>query len=910
MANKLALGLVIGGAVSATVGNAFKDVEGRIKKLEATGAKARVMQRQIGDTIRLRSEWKTAHDSGAAGASMLLTRLNANLDSLRKQGVEVGRLDRAYQVLGRTARSAELKAKGHTQFNEGRAGIKNTLGKAAIGIAAVAVPTKVSADYQAQIRQMAIWAHTAGTDAEKQMADKITQVATQKGMSQKALASAVSGLIEKGISWEESVDYAPLIADLVDGQCMEAETIATLFSAFKEAGVAKEDMGAMLGQVAAAGDIGAFGPKDMAKYMPALLGTIKRLGMEGPEAVRFLGASLQSQFSQTQDAAAAATNMDNLLNAVISSTSQKRFAQAGYDLTGSILAATKSGKAANPVEAFIMLSEKLIARQDPEKAKRVEALKAKIQASKDGSAEEEQAMVALIEAAGLASIVSDKSSSAGLLAQIKYGKTIKQNMADIKDTDGQAKIEKDAADARGASAAKWGSAAASMEASMISIGDALRPLTDLAAEGLTKIGTSIAGLAGEFPKVISGTTLAVSAIGLVATAFSAFKMGKGLINIARGALGGRDSNKVQKVFVTNAEDGGDSPPESKGSKVLDLAEIGLKALGGKQDGDAEEGERKGFNPVDVGLKVLDVFREASTGESGSEEAGPQRVFVVNAAAFGGLGAAGGRVGRRSGSRGGRGRTGRRRAGGAGGGPRPPRPPVPPRPPIPPVPPGRAARAMGLIGKVGKVGKLIPGAALIEGGMRALDTFQNADTQEAKAEGYGAAAGNMAGALAGAAAGAAIGSVVPILGTAIGGVIGGILGSMGGESIGASLGKSWFGADDKKSSEPVVKALAFNPRLTRALPGATKMGDVVRSLSSAAPTGPLAMPPKIEPILKAAPPKIDQRIDINAPLQITVKGDVKDPAALARELQPHLQRQMEQIGQQMSSRNLYDAPHVE
>ncbi|MDY7584353.1 phage tail tape measure protein [Pseudomonas sp. CCI3.1] len=900
MANKLALGLVIGGAVSSTVGSAFKDVEGRIKKLEATGAKARVMQRQIGDTIRLRNEWKKAHDSGAAGASMLLTRLNSNLDSLRKQGVEVGRLDRAYHALGRTARSAELKAKGHTQFNEGRAGMKSTLGKAAIGIAAVAVPTKISADYQAQIRQMAIWAHTAGTDAEKQMADKITQVATQKGMSQKALASAVSGLIEKGISWEESVDYAPLIADLVDGQGMEAETIATLFSAFKEAGVAKEDMGAMLGQVAAAGDIGAFGPKDMAKYMPALLGTIKRLGMEGPEAVRFLGASLQSQFSQTQDAAAAATNMDNLLNAVISSTSQKRFAMAGYDLTGSILAATKSGKAANPVEAFIMLSEKLIARQDPEQAKRVEALKAKILASKDGSAEEEQAMVSLIEAAGLASIVSDKSASAGLLAQIKYGKTIKQNMSDIKDTDGQAKIEKDAADARATSAAKWGSATASIEASMTSIGDALRPLTDLAADGLTKIGTSISGLAGEFPKVISGTTLAVSAIGMVATAFSAFKMGKGLINIARGALGGRDSNAVQKVFVTNAEEGGDSAPDTKGSKVLALAEIGLKALGGKKDGGSEEGEGKGFNPVDVGLKVLDVFREASTGEGDGEDSGPQKVFVVNAAAIGGYGGGGG-AGRRGGRRSRTGnRSGRRRAGGG------PRPPNPPRPPAPPVPPGRAARAMSLVGKAGKV---IPGSALLEGGMRVLDTFQNADTQEAKAEGYGAAAGNMAGALAGAAAGAAIGSVVPVLGTAIGGVIGGILGSMGGESIGASLGKSWFGSADQKPPVPTVNGQAFDPCLTRGLPGATNMGDVVRSFSSASPTGPLAMPPKIEPVLKVEPPKIDQKIDINAPLQITVKGDVKDPAALARELQPHLQRQMEQIGRQMSSRNLYDAPHV-
>lgn len=881
MANKLAIGLVIGGAVSATVGSAFKDVTARIKKLEATGARARVLQRTIGDTVRLRNEWKKAHDSGAAGASTLLTRLNANLNSLRKQGIEVGRLDKAYQALGRTANTAELKAKGHTQFNEGRAGLKNTLGKAAIGIGTVAVPTKISADHQAQIRQMAIWAHTAGTDAEQQMADKISQVALQKGMSQKALASAVGGLIEKGISWEESVDYAPLIADLIDGQGMEADTISTLFSAFKEAGVAKQDMGAMLGQVAAGGDIGAFGPKDMAKYMPPLLGTIKRLGMEGPEAVRFLAASLQSQYAQTQDAAAAATNMDNLLNAVISSTSQQRFAQAGYDLSGSILAATQSGKAANPVEAFILLSEKLIAEQDPAKAKRVQALKAKIIAAKDGSAEEEQAMVALIEAAGLASIVSDKSASAGLLAQIKYGSKIKQDMRDIEVTDGQAKIEKDASDARATSAAKWASAAASMEASMTRIGDALRPLTDLAADGLTNIGSSMAGLAAEFPKVISGTTLAVSAIGIVATAFSAFKLGKGLYNIAKGALGARDKNGIQKVFVTNAEDGNDDS-SGKGSKILNLAELGLKALGGKTAADdAGEGdESEGFNPIDTGLKVLDIFREA---KGDDEDAGPQKVFVVNASDMGG-GAGGGRSGRRSrGSN----RNSRRRSG------RGPRPPVPPAP-------GRAARAMSLVGKASKA---IPGAALFEGGLRLLDTYQSAETRDAKAEGYGAAAGNMAGALAGAAAGAAIGSVVPVLGTAIGGVIGGILGSMGGETLGAKLGKTWFGTTPDKPAVP------YNPRLIQGLPGRLNMGDVARSLSTGAATGVLVIPPKVLPALKVEPPNIQQKIDIAAPLHITVKGDAKDPAALARELQPHLQRHMELIGQQLANRNLYDEPHV-
>lgn len=319
--------------------------------------------------------------------------------------------------------------------------------------------------------------------------------------------------------------------------------------------------------------------------------------------------------------------------------------------------------------------------------------------------------------------------------------------------------------------------------------------------------------------------------------------------------------------------------------------------------------------------------------------------------------------------------------------------------------------MGFASKVGKVGKLIPGGSLLEGGMRALDTYQNAETKEEKAEGYGAAAGNMAGALAGAAAGAAIGSVVPILGTAVGGLIGGILGSMGGESVGAFVGKSWFGSDDEKPAEPdkpeakpagepptpVVKPVSYDPNdpdskdpfllphfankprfpgadlvppsalptqtqspapvvkpvsydpddpdsanpfllphfankprfpgadlvrpkslppegslgasASRELPGAVNMGDVVRSFASTAPAGPLAMPPKVEPVLKVEPPKIDQKIDISAPLTITVQGDVKDPAALARELQPHWERHMQQINQQMSSRNLYDQPHL-
>lgn len=817
MANNLALGVVIGGAISSTVGAAFKDVEGRIKKLSDQGTKARVLQSTIGDTIRLRDEWKKAHDTGSASADGLLKKLETNLRTLKDQGVEVGKLRNEYQKLGQVARGAELKALGHTQIKQGKDGLKSSLGQATALSAAVAIPTKISGDYQAQVRQMSLWAHTAGTEDEGKMAEMVSTIADDKGMSRQLLAKAVGGLIEKGVEWKEASEYAGQIADLIDGQGMEAETIATLINSFKEAGVKKEDMAGMLGQVAAAGDIGAFGPKDMARYLPSMLGNIKRLGMEGPEAVRFLGASLQSQYSQTQDSATAATNMNNLLNAVISSTSQERFAKEGYDLAGSILAATKSGKAANPVDAFIMLSQEMIKRQDPAKAKKIEALKAKIKAAADGSAEEQQAMVALTEAAGLANIVSDQSASAGLLAQIKYGDKIKADMVTIEKTDGKTKIETDAAKARETSNRRWAEATAGMEASMISLGDGLRPLTDKVADGLGKVGYALADLANKYQPVTAVIAAVAAGAVTLGAALSALKIGKGLLNVGRGSLMG-NPNIPQKVIVTNLPAGG---------------------LGGLDGG--VDGSGKG-----------------------------------------------------------------RRGGKAGG------------------------RGLGLP----KGAKLPAALAVIEAGYKVKDTYDNATTRDEKAEGYGEAAGGLAGTLAGAAAGAAIGSAVPIIGTVVGGLLGAYLGSLGGDALGGYLGKSFFGGDDGlkkmpdagplmmvnagKDIPPVLGDIAtsFAPKGDGSLlmPGAVKTpgpvgGDVVRSLASppasSTPAGVslMAVPPK------PPAPKIEQKVDISAPIQVTVQGDVKDPAQLARELQPYIAQQQREITQQLESRKLYDDAHL-
>jgi len=829
MANNLALGLVIGGVVSSTVGAAFKDVEGRIKKLGETGTKARVLQSTIGDTIRLRDEWKKAHDTGAASADSLLRKLEGNLRTLKEQGIEVGKLRKEYQALGQVARGAELKALGHTQMQQGKEGMKNSLGKATALAASLAIPTKVSGDYQAQMRQMSLWAHTAGTDDEAAMTEAISKVAADKGMSQKLLAGAVGALIEKGVEWKESTSYAGQIADLIDGQGMEPATIATLINSFKEAGVKQADMGAMLGQVAAAGDIGAFGPKDMARYLPSMLGNIKRLGMEGPEAVRFLGASLQSQFSQTQDAAAAATNMDNLLNAVISSTSQERFAKEGYDLAGSILAATRSGKAANPVDAFIMLSEQLIRKQDPAKAKKVEALKAKIKASADGSAEEEQAMVALTEAAGLANIVSDQSASAGLLAQIKYGDKIKADMSTIKSTDGRAKIEADAAKARETSNRKWASATAGIESSMTRIGDAVRPLTDIAADGLAKVAYGLGELAVKFPPAVSGAAVLAAGIVALGTAASAYKMGKGMLNVARGSLMG-NPNIPQKVIVTNMPVGG-----------LD---------GGGLDSQGKKGRRgKG--------------RKGRGGRAG----------IASVASTAPVGAAASRF---------------------------------------------APKAM--MGKGLGFAKVGAPMALIEAGLIAADTYQNAETRDEKAEGYGKAAGTLAGTLAGAAAGAAIGSVVPVIGTVVGGLIGGFLGSWGGGELGSAVGKAAFGETDKPierlaQPSPLLLPKPSGPGISRfaqlAPTQATGplMGDVARSLATG--PSPAAVPALLSAgaAAKPAPARVEQAWTFSPTMPVTVQGDVKDPRQLAQEMMPYMRQLFEEFSREQARRNLFDAPHV-
>jgi len=946
MANKLALGLVIGGAVSSTVGAAFKDVTGRIKRLEAEGNKARVLQRTIGDTIRLREEWKKAHDTGAAGASKLLNRLNSNLDSLKKQGIEVGRLEKAYRSMGQTANKAELKAKGHQQIDSGVQGMKGAVGAAVVGVGAMAVPTKVSADFGAIVRDIAIKAGIANKPEEQEMSRKIIDTSRDTGMARNDVADVVNQLVGAGMDLSKALEYAPVAAKFVVGQGSSGVDTAKMINALGQNAKITDpkQMQQALEAIAYQGQAGSFEAADMAKWFPELLANMASNGITGLDAVTQLGAMLQVQMKQAGSSDEAANNLKNWMGKIGSTDTVKAYEKAGIDYKGSMQTGLQNGM--STLETSMALAQKYIQATDPKRAAAMAEATSKI--SKEADPDKAKAMMAsLEESLRTGDLFADMQVKAALSAYMQNKALYSQLKNDSREATGI--LDKNLAERRESSSQKWAEMAQSMDDAMRSIGDALRPVTDVVAESLTKVAKGITSLSDSSPGVVTGIGLVSAALVGLSGLYSSFKMGKGMLNLARGALGKGKSGEVQKVFVTNAEDGDggvNAEPKGKAGKALSLVEEGLKAVaafkGKPADSSSDAGESGDKKPgkfdlVTTGLKVVSLAQEAVSGGNGEGEAGGgddgvKKVFVVNANALRDPGVvdAPGETRRRG--RGSRRNASRRRPQPRPGSSRPPvsrppapvprppvpvpRPPVPvPRPPIPPVPAVPTAAMSKLtgvvqaVGKVGKAAKGIPGGSLLEAGAMAFDTFENAQTQDEKAEGYGAAAGNLAGTMAGAAAGAAIGSVVPIIGTAIGGLIGAYLGSQGGAALGGSLGKSLFGGEDEKPEQTAKSPVPTTPlMMASAGQQGPALGDVARSMAVTAPlkSAALAIQPK-EPE-KTVPAKVDQQFQYSLSMPVTVQGDVKDPQTLAQDLMPHMQRMMADAAKSNAAK-LYDEPHV-
>ena len=873
MANNMALGLVIGGAVSSTVGAAFKDVESRVKKLSEQGKKARVLQSTIGETMRLRDEWRKAHAAGEKGAQALLNRLERNLGVLRKEGVEVGRLAKEYDRLGRAGRSAELKAKGFGQIDQGKQQVRAGVTQGVVATGMVAVTAKVSADYQAIIRDIAIKAGVARSAQEADMSRSIIATSNDIGMGRNEVADVVNQLVGAGMELKQAMEFAPVAAKFVVGQGSSGVDTAKMIQALQSNANITDPkvLEKALEAVAFQGQAGSFEASDMARWFPQLLASMQKQGITGMDAVTQLGAMLQVQMKTAGTSDEAANNLKNWMEKIGSREVVDAYSKAGIDYQGSLNTGIQGGM--STLEASFGLAKRYIEATDPKKAAKMAEATAQI--SKEANPEKAKAMLSSLEQAlRTGDIFADMQVKSALTAYVQNKALYEQLKNEASGASGI--LDKNLSERRDTSSQKWAETIQAGNDAMRSVGDAIRPVTDAVATGLTTVVKGITKLSDESPKLVMGLTALAAGASVVTSLLGAFKIGRGLVNLARGGLGGGGGGRagVQSVFVTNAKEalgGGDDDGDGKSDAVKSLVSSGLNALLGRKD-DAAEGEGAAdtkLDPVETGLKLLDVIREAKGGEDG-ESSEPQKVFVVNARDISG-GPGGGRGGRRS----------RRRG--------PPRPPAPP-----PVPPRLGARLMNAVGTIGKMGKAIPAGTVFEAGIKAFDTYTTAKTAQEKAEGYGGAAGGLAGSVAGAAAGAAIGSVVPIIGTAVGGLVGAFLGGMGGDAVGGMFGRSSF-----------AKSLFGND---------AEPGDVVRSMSAQSGRSQAPSPLVLKSESKPAP--IDQKFTFAPHMPITVQGDVKDPDELMRKLQPMMQgqlndfaRQMEDNARRANDRKLYDAPHI-
>ncbi|WP_175723061.1 phage tail tape measure protein [Burkholderia ambifaria] len=578
MARDIALGIVIGGAVSATLGKAFADTNSKIVGLRKTASERGMWQRQIGETIKLQEEFRRLHLAGDSAADGIRRKLDNNVRALRDAGFEVDRLDRAYARLGRTVRGLELKAAGHERLAVGREGMRSAAGDAVKLGAAVAVPTVVSAQYQAIIRDIAIKAGIARTEQERVMAERIRRDALLNGMGRNELADAVNQMVAGGMDVDRALNFGPAVAKFSVGQGASSVETAQMIQALQQnANIADpKAMMKALEAIAYLGKEGSFESVDMARWFPVLLAEMKKIGITGQDSVTQLGAMLQVQMKTAGNADEAANNLKNWFSKIGSGETERNYKKAGVDYEGKMKEAI--GKGWSTLEASFVLARAYIERVDPKKAAQLAAVAKQLNGELDPAKRQAQ-MRAFEDTMKTGDLFNDMQVKAALTAYMQNADLYQKLKRNAADANGE--IDKDLSDRRATSKQIWNEVVQQWDDAMRSIGDALRPVTDLAGKVAKRAGETVQHASDAAP----GATAAV--VGVIGTAIAvrgaraAWNMGRGVLDILRGgwmarrggggaagggAAGGRlgkaldalsgAAGGVQRVFVVNLPGGG------------------------------------------------------------------------------------------------------------------------------------------------------------------------------------------------------------------------------------------------------------------------------------------------------------------------------------------------------------------
>ncbi|MDU7520204.1 MAG: phage tail tape measure protein [Roseomonas mucosa] len=221
--------------------------------------------------------------------------------------------------------------------------------------AALSMPIREAAAFDAKLRDIAITAGATGGEVQAQinrMRTSFERLALENAQSSVDVASAAQSLVAAGLQPEVIDRLLPSIARVAtaSGASME-ELSQTAFQLFKTLKVAPEDMEQAFAFMTQAGKEGSFELKDMARFFPVITNQASVLGLTGKEAVVSLTSMLQIARSGTADASSAANNLNNFLQKISAPDAVKHFKEIGISIEGVIDNAKKLN--INPVEAVL-----------------------------------------------------------------------------------------------------------------------------------------------------------------------------------------------------------------------------------------------------------------------------------------------------------------------------------------------------------------------------------------------------------------------------------------------------------------------------------------------------------------------------------------------------------------------------
>ena len=459
-------------------------------------------------------------------------------DELGKAGIATHQLANEKIRLGRVLEQTKHRLESFNRVQQQRQVVKeawqDTRHKAAIGAVtaatvgfSVAKPLMASANFEDQLRQIAITGEFANTIFEKQLGASIRKNALLYNQSTEAINQGVNTLVAEGFANNANgvTDISRLqnvsgtLAMVATATRADFEDLAKMAVNFdKTLGV--KDIELAFSQVAKAGKLGSFEIKDMAKWFPQLGGLMKSLGIHGHEAVISMASRLQIAKKTAGSNDEAANNFKNFLSKLTSPDTQKDFAKLGINLQQKMMNAAAKGL--DPISAGINETLNVIAKKSPESIQALHQLNRQIAAIKDPAARAEELerrrefIEQIGQRAGIGQVFQDMQAVSYLLAELQNGDTLnsyKKEVARGRSDSGHLVIEQDFLDQSSLTTSKLNQAKNALSELGRIFGESIKPMLDSGLDIFTHSVTGFVRLSEQFPKATQSIMIGATLLG-------------------------------------------------------------------------------------------------------------------------------------------------------------------------------------------------------------------------------------------------------------------------------------------------------------------------------------------------------------------------------------------------------------